>query len=42
VEGLNFGKAPQGSADPALFAIGTMNGLKAIWRSDDAQLRGSA
>ena len=34
VEVLGFGKAAAGRSDPALFAIGTMHGLKAIWRSD--------
>jgi photosystem II stability/assembly factor-like uncharacterized protein len=32
---LSFGKAPPGSDYPALFAVGTMNGVKAIWRSND-------
>jgi photosystem II stability/assembly factor-like uncharacterized protein len=36
VQMLSFGKPPRGSDDPALFAVGTMKGLKAIWRSDDA------
>jgi photosystem II stability/assembly factor-like uncharacterized protein len=37
VEALSFGKAPDGTDYPSLFAIGTNgNGLKAIWRSDDA------
>jgi xyloglucan-specific exo-beta-1,4-glucanase len=36
VEALGFGKAPLGQTDPALFAIGTMHELKAIWRSDDS------
>jgi photosystem II stability/assembly factor-like uncharacterized protein len=36
VEFLSFGKAPAGSDYPGLFATGTMNGLKAVWRSDDA------
>lgn len=35
-EELSFGKAPAGSDYPALFAIGTLGNLKAIWRSDDA------
>ena len=33
---LSFGKAPPASDYPALFAIGTTETLKAIWRSDDA------
>jgi photosystem II stability/assembly factor-like uncharacterized protein len=36
VEFLSFGKSPAGSDYPGLFATGTMNGLKAVWRSDDA------
>src|SRR5688500_7057539 len=35
VSNLSFGKAPEGKSDPALFAIGTRDGTKAIWRSDD-------
>jgi photosystem II stability/assembly factor-like uncharacterized protein len=35
VEALSFGKAPAGHDEPALFAIGSMGDLKAIWRSDD-------
>ena len=36
VDVLSFGKAPPGSDYPALFAIGTKDKFKAIWRSDDA------
>jgi xyloglucan-specific exo-beta-1,4-glucanase len=36
VEMISFGKAPEGKDYPALFAIGTMNRLRAVWRSDDA------
>ena len=36
VDILSFGKEPPGSDYPALFAIGTLGQLKAIWRSDDA------
>jgi photosystem II stability/assembly factor-like uncharacterized protein len=32
---LSFGKPADGKDSPALFAVGTMAGLKAIWRSDD-------
>lgn len=35
VEELAFGKAAPGRDHPALFAIGTRNRLRAIWRSDD-------
>jgi photosystem II stability/assembly factor-like uncharacterized protein len=35
VEMLSFGNAPAGSDYPALFAVGTHNKIKAIWRSDD-------
>ncbi|HUB26290.1 MAG TPA: xyloglucanase [Tepidisphaeraceae bacterium] len=34
-DALSFGKAAPGQDYPALFAIGTMQGIKAIWRSDD-------
>jgi hypothetical protein len=33
---LSFGKTPPAKDYPALFAIGTREKLKAIWRSDDA------
>jgi xyloglucan-specific exo-beta-1,4-glucanase len=33
---LSFGKAPPGKTYPALFCLGTLNDLKAVWRSDDA------
>jgi len=36
IEMLDFGKAAPGRDDPALFAIGTQDGVRAIWRSDDA------
>ena len=36
INALSFGKAPPGKDYPALFAIGTLGDLKAIWRSDDA------
>ncbi|WP_250463561.1 sialidase family protein [Microbulbifer litoralis] len=36
VEEMAFGKAAPGRDHPALFAIGTRDGLRAIWRSDDA------
>ena len=39
IDAISFGKAPSGSAFPAIFAIGTMNSVKAIWRSDDAGVR---
>ena len=35
IQALSFGKAPAGRDDPALYAIGEMAKLKAIWRSDD-------
>jgi xyloglucan-specific exo-beta-1,4-glucanase len=35
IEALSFGKAPEGAAYPALFAIGVRDGVRAIWRSDD-------
>jgi hypothetical protein len=38
IQALGFGKAPPGSDYPALYAIGEMAKLKAIWRSDDAGL----
>lgn len=38
IQSLGFGKAPTASANPALYAIGTMSTLKAIWRSDDSGL----
>jgi hypothetical protein len=36
VDALAFGKAPPGHDYPALFAIGELGDLRAIWRSDDA------
>jgi xyloglucan-specific exo-beta-1,4-glucanase len=36
VEYLGFGKSPAGKDYPALFATGTKDKLKAVWRSDDA------
>ena len=36
VDLLSFGMAPPGRTYPALFATGTREALKAIWRSDDA------
>jgi xyloglucan-specific exo-beta-1,4-glucanase len=33
--GLAFGKSPAGSDYPAMYCIGTLQGLKAVWRSDD-------
>ncbi len=35
VEALSFGKPAQGRNYPALFAIGSEGGVRAIWRSDD-------
>ena len=35
VEMLDFGKAPAGSAYPALFAIGTRGEVRGVFRSDD-------
>lgn len=35
VEQMAFGKAPPGKNEPALFAIGSREGVRAIWRSDD-------
>jgi len=35
IEYLSLGKAPQGRDYPALFAVGSRAGLRAIWRSDD-------
>jgi len=35
VEALAFGKAPKGKVFPAMFVIGSMGDLSAIWRSDD-------
>jgi photosystem II stability/assembly factor-like uncharacterized protein len=36
VDMLSFGKAPSGKTYPALFAVGAMGTLHAIWRSADA------
>jgi xyloglucan-specific exo-beta-1,4-glucanase len=33
---LAFGKAPPGKTYPAVFCLGTVNDVKAVWRSDDA------
>ncbi|MDE1937539.1 MAG: hypothetical protein KGI68_00840 [Alphaproteobacteria bacterium] len=35
IDVMAFGKAPPGQTYPALFAIGSMDDLRAIWRSDD-------
>ena len=35
VEMMDFGKAPDGSTYPALFAIGTKDGVRGVFRSDD-------
>jgi photosystem II stability/assembly factor-like uncharacterized protein len=35
VDALSFGKAPPGRDEPALFALGSVKELSAIWRSDD-------
>jgi photosystem II stability/assembly factor-like uncharacterized protein len=32
---ISFGKAAEGTDYPSIFAIGTMDGIKAVWRSDD-------
>jgi hypothetical protein len=32
---LAFGQAPPGHSYPALFCLGTLNDVKAVWRSDD-------
>jgi photosystem II stability/assembly factor-like uncharacterized protein len=32
---ISFGKAADGTDYPSIFAIGTMDGIKAVWRSDD-------
>ena len=32
---MSFGKAPPGKDYPAIFCVGTLDGIKAIWRSDD-------
>jgi photosystem II stability/assembly factor-like uncharacterized protein len=34
-EFISFGKAAEGKDYPSIFAIGTMDGIRAIWRSDD-------
>ena len=36
IDALSFGKAAPAHDAPALFAIGSMNNLRAIWRSDDS------
>jgi xyloglucan-specific exo-beta-1,4-glucanase len=33
---LAFGRAPPGGGYPAMFCLGTLDDLKAVWRSDDA------
>ena len=33
---FSFGKAPPGKDYPAIYCLGTLTGVKAIWRSDDA------
>jgi xyloglucan-specific exo-beta-1,4-glucanase len=35
VDAISFGKSAPGHDYPAMFAMGTMQGIKAIWRSDD-------
>ncbi|MCJ2187212.1 WD40/YVTN/BNR-like repeat-containing protein [Novosphingobium beihaiensis] len=35
VERYGLGKAAPGRREPALYALGAINGLRAIWRSDD-------
>jgi photosystem II stability/assembly factor-like uncharacterized protein len=35
VDLMSFGKAAEGKDYPSIFAVGTMEGIKAIWRSDD-------
>ena len=35
VDQISFGKAAEGTDYPSIFAIGTMGGIRAIWRSDD-------
>ncbi|MGA2443151.1 MAG: hypothetical protein ABSH08_19535 [Tepidisphaeraceae bacterium] len=35
---ISFGKAAEGTDYPSIFAIGTMGGIKAVWRSDDMGL----
>jgi xyloglucan-specific exo-beta-1,4-glucanase len=32
---LSFGQAASGSSYPAIFCLGTLNDVKAVWRSDD-------
>jgi xyloglucan-specific exo-beta-1,4-glucanase len=39
MNGLSFGKAPPGKDYPAMFCIGTLHGVKAVWRSDDVGAR---
>ncbi|MGL6161183.1 WD40/YVTN/BNR-like repeat-containing protein [Microbulbifer sp.] len=36
VEQMDFGRAAPGESAPTLFAIGSRDGLRAIWRSDDS------
>jgi len=36
VEQMDFGKAAPGKDAPALFAIGSRDGVRALWRSDDS------
>jgi len=37
-EFVSFGKTPPGKDYPAIFAAGTLGGVRAIWRSDDLAL----
>jgi xyloglucan-specific exo-beta-1,4-glucanase len=32
---LSFGQATPGGSYPAIFCLGTLNDVKAVWRSDD-------
>jgi photosystem II stability/assembly factor-like uncharacterized protein len=36
VDYLGFGRSPAGRDEPALFAIGTRQAARAVWRSDDS------
>jgi hypothetical protein len=38
VEQISFGKAAPGSAHPTMFSIGSRDGQRAVWRSDDEGL----
>ena len=37
---LSFGQAASGSSYPAIFCLGTLNDVKAVWRSDDGGAAG--